>query len=194
MDYYKFKESNCKNCHKCIRHCQVKAISFSKNQAHIVPDECLLCGGCFVTCPQNANEIRDDLPTAKLLLQSGAAASAPAAPSSAAAVPGVSFASLRDTLKKIGFADAQETALGATIVKKRYEQIIQENQQQVILTTCCHSVNRLVQIHFPSAIFFKNKNNKKGGRTPPRYSPPSAVFRYPPQRGHPVTPRSFVAI
>ena len=61
MDYYKFKESNCKNCHKCIRHCQVKAISFSKNQAHIVPDECILCGECFVTCPQNANEIRDDL-------------------------------------------------------------------------------------------------------------------------------------
>jgi Fe-S-cluster-containing hydrogenase component 2 len=169
----------------------VKAISFSKNQAHIVPNECILCGECFVTYPQNANEIRDDLPNAKLLLQSGAAVYASVAPSIAAAFPGVSFATIRDTLKKIGFADAEETALGATIVKKRYEQIIQENQQQVILSTCCHSVNRLVQIHFPSAIFFKNKNNKKGGSLPPGAH---FVAPHPPQRwaSPPATPPKFV--
>jgi len=150
--YFEFKESNCKNCHKCIRHCQVKAIGFSRNQAHIVPDECILCGECFVTCPQNAKEIRDDLPNAKLLLQSGAAVYASVAPSAAAAFPGVSFASIRDSLSRLGFAGAEETAIGATIVKKRYEELIRENKQGVILTTCCHSVNRLVQIHYPAAI------------------------------------------
>ena len=48
------KKSNCKNCYKCIRHCPVKAIRFSGNQAHIIGNECILCGQCFVVCPQNA--------------------------------------------------------------------------------------------------------------------------------------------
>ena len=51
------KKSNCKNCYKCIRHCPVKAIRFSGNQAHIIGNECILCGQCFVVCPQNAKEI-----------------------------------------------------------------------------------------------------------------------------------------
>ena len=35
------KKSNCKNCYKCIRHCPVKSIRFSGNQAHIVPEDCM---------------------------------------------------------------------------------------------------------------------------------------------------------
>ena len=51
------KKSNCKNCYKCIRNCPVKAIKFSGNQAQIIGNECILCGQCFVACPQNAREI-----------------------------------------------------------------------------------------------------------------------------------------
>ena len=58
--YLKLKESNCKNCYKCIRHCPVKSIRFSNNQAHIVEEECILCGMCFMVCPQNAKIIRDE--------------------------------------------------------------------------------------------------------------------------------------
>lgn len=66
--YIKLKKSNCKNCYKCIRNCPVKSISFSANQAQIVEDECILCGMCFVACPQNAKIIRDDVYKAKELL------------------------------------------------------------------------------------------------------------------------------
>ena len=63
------KKSNCKNCYKCIRHCPVKSIRFSGNQAHIIGDECILCGHCFVVCPQNAKEIVNDTERVKVLLQ-----------------------------------------------------------------------------------------------------------------------------
>ena len=68
MDCLTLKKSNCKNCYKCIRNCPVKSISFSANQAQIVEDECILCGMCFVACPQNAKIIRDDVYKAKELL------------------------------------------------------------------------------------------------------------------------------
>ena len=51
----KLKKSNCKNCHRCIRRCPVKAIRFTGHQAHIISDECILCGQCFVVCPQDAH-------------------------------------------------------------------------------------------------------------------------------------------
>ena len=46
-EFLKLKKSNCKNCYKCIRHCPVKSIRFSGNQANIVGNECILCGQCF---------------------------------------------------------------------------------------------------------------------------------------------------
>ena len=60
-DYLQLKKLNCKNCYKCIRHCPVKSIKFSDNQANIIADECILCGTCFVVCPQNAKQIRNDI-------------------------------------------------------------------------------------------------------------------------------------
>ena len=70
-EYLKLKKSNCVNCYKCIRHCPVKSIKYSTGQAQIVNDECILCGQCFVVCPQNAKEIRNDVPSAINLLKAG---------------------------------------------------------------------------------------------------------------------------
>ena len=39
------KKSNCKNCYKCIRHCPVKSIRFSGNQAHIIGKRMHSCAG-----------------------------------------------------------------------------------------------------------------------------------------------------
>ncbi len=69
-DYLQLKKSNCKNCYKCIRHCPVKSIRFSDNQANILEEDCIQCGQCFVNCPQNAKEIRKDTGRAKELLAS----------------------------------------------------------------------------------------------------------------------------
>ena len=65
------KKSNCKNCYKCISHCHVKSIRFEDNKAHIIKDECVFCGLCFVNCPQNAKEIRNDVPVAQKLIATG---------------------------------------------------------------------------------------------------------------------------
>ena len=83
-NYIHLKKSNCKNCYKCIRNCPVKSISFSGSQAQIIEDECVLCGMCFVACPQNAKEIRNDVPSAKAPLAGDAPVYVSLAPSFAA--------------------------------------------------------------------------------------------------------------
>ena len=146
------KKSNCKNCYKCIRHCPVKAIRFSGNQAHIIGNECILCGHCFVVCPQNAKEIVDSTEKVRVLLQSGDPVVVSLAPSFIANYEGVGIDSVRRALKKLGFADVEETAIGATIVKTEYERMLREEERDIVISSCCHSVNLLIQKYFPSCL------------------------------------------
>ncbi len=146
------KKSNCKNCYKCIRHCPVKSIRFSGNQAHIVGNECILCGQCFVVCPQNAKEIVDETEKVKVFLQSGAPVIVSIAPSFAANYDGVGIGAMRDALKQLGFFDAEETALGATMVKTEYEKMLNDGTRDIVISSCCHSVNLLIQKYFPKEL------------------------------------------
>ena len=146
------KKSNCKNCYKCIRHCPVKSIRFSGSQAHIIGNECILCGHCFVVCPQNAKEIVDETEKAKVLIQSGDPVVVSLAPSFVANYDGVGIESMRAALKKLGFYDVEETAVGATIVKREYDRILQDEDRDIVISSCCHSVNLLIQKYFPSCL------------------------------------------
>ena len=146
------RKSNCKNCYKCIRHCPVKAIRFSGNQAHIIGNECILCGQCFVVCPQDAKEIVNEVEKVKVFLQSGDPVVVSIAPSFIANYDGAGIDSMRTALKRLGFYDVEETAIGATIVKNEYERMLEEEERDVIISSCCHSINLLIQKHYPSAL------------------------------------------
>lgn len=148
------KKSNCKNCYKCIRSCPVKSIRFSGNQAHIIDNECILCGHCFVACPQGAKQIVDDTEKVKVMLQGEDPVIVSLAPSFIANYDGVGIDAMRRALKKLGIADVEETAIGATIVKTEYERMLAEDHKDVIISSCCHSVNLLIQKYFPGALLY----------------------------------------
>ncbi|MBR0374589.1 MAG: 4Fe-4S binding protein [Mogibacterium sp.] len=146
------KKSNCRNCHKCIRHCPVKAIRFSGEQAHIIKEECILCGTCFVVCPQGAKEIVSEIEKVRVLMQSGAPVVASLAPSFIANYDGAGIEAMREALRKIGFHDVEETAIGATMVANDFDRIVNEGTQSVVISSCCHSVNLLIQTYYPDLI------------------------------------------
>lgn len=152
MDCLTLKKSNCKNCYKCIRNCPVKSIRFSGNQAYIIGNECILCGQCFVVCPQDAKQIVDETEKTKVLLQSGDKVIASLAPSFIANYKNVGIDSMKEALKKLGFFDVEETAIGATIVKREYDEMVRNEKSDIIISSCCHSVNLLIQKQFPKLI------------------------------------------
>ena len=150
-EFLKLRKTNCKNCYKCIRHCPVKSIRFSGNQAHIVGNECILCGQCFVVCPQNAKEIADATEAVKVLLEGEEPVVASIAPSFIANY-GVGIEAMEQALRQLGFAAAEETAIGATYVNRMYEDILRNRKPDVLISSCCHSVNLLIQKYFPQAL------------------------------------------
>ncbi len=146
------KKSNCKNCYKCIRYCPVKSIRFSGSQARVLEDECIYCGRCIVVCPQKAKVARNDVEKVKVMLASGSPVCVSVAPSFVANYRGATISSISDALKALGFAEVEETALGASMVKNQYDALVREERQDVFISTCCHSLNLLVRRHFPEAI------------------------------------------
>ena len=151
-DCLRLKKSNCKNCYKCIRHCPVKSIRFTGNQANIISSECILCGQCFVVCPQNAKEIRNDTEKAKVILSENEMVIASVAPSFIANYDGIGIKQLEKGLKQLGFYAAEETAIGAHIVKTEYENILKNEHPDILISSCCHSVNLLIQKHYPNEL------------------------------------------
>ena len=146
------KKSNCKSCFRCVRKCPVKAIRFSGNQAHIIGNECILCGNCVVQCPQNAKEIADSTESVRVLLQSGDPVVMSLAPSFVANYDGVGIDAMERAAKMLGFYTVEETAIGATIVKTEYERMLREDDRDIIITSCCHSVNLLIQKYYPKCL------------------------------------------
>lgn len=142
-------KTNCRDCHKCIRFCPVKAIKYTGQQAHIIDSQCILCGQCYVVCPHDAKEIADDRPLVESFLKNGQRTVAAVDPSFVAAFDGSGFKAFRTALKEFGFADAVECGIGATLVKQEYEKLLREGSRSIILTSACPSINSMIEKYYP---------------------------------------------
>lgn len=151
MSVIRLKESNCKNCYRCIRECAVKSIEFKNDQARILDNQCVVCGNCLMACPQNAKVVVSDIDKARDMLRKHRVAIS-LAPSFPAFFPGLEFARMSDALKKLGAEWVEETAIGATEVSQEYRRLIREGQMKNIITTACPSSVLLVEKYFPELI------------------------------------------
>ena len=152
LEVLNLNKNNCADCYKCIRTCSVKAITYANDTAEIVHDECILCGNCFVVCPQKAKQVRSDVPRVKAAIAGGKRVVCSLAPSFIADFRIRSFEVMEEALKKLGFAEVQETAVGAQMVSDEYARIMREGKQHVLISSCCPSINMLIQKYYPTML------------------------------------------
>ena len=147
-----FKEANCKNCYKCIRSCQVKSIAFRNEQAEITEKECILCGHCFLACPQNAKYINSNIDKVKGFLKNGDRVYVSVAPSFASCYKDATFPKISAALKRLGFAEVEETSIGAAKVSRHFMRLMKEHKMKNIITTCCPTLVLLVEKYYPELV------------------------------------------
>ena len=150
MNVIGFKEAQCKNCYKCVRICEVKAIVVKDQQAQILNDKCILCGHCLDACPQNAKTLISDLDRVKEFIKNGHKTVLSLAPSYLGIMRFKKPGQVVHALKKLGFYEVRETAEGAAFVTLEYQNLLKEGSMRNIITTCCPSANDLIENYFPS--------------------------------------------
>ena len=149
MKVIDFKDAKCRHCYKCVRNCAVKAISVKDEQARIMVDHCINCGRCLEVCPQNAKTFASDLERVKGYLAQGFKTIISIAPSYAGVLDFDQPGQVVDALLKLGFYEVRETAEGAALVTNEYKKLVRENEMPNIITTCCPSVNDLIEKYYP---------------------------------------------
>ena len=152
MGIIDFKETKCKHCYKCVRYCEVKAIQVKDERAVIMPDKCILCGHCLRICPQSAKTLNSDLEKVKRYIAAGERVVVSIAPSYMGLLKYKTIGQVRAALMRLGFEDVRETSEGAAFVTAEYTKLLNEHQMENIITTCCPSVNDLIEIYYPQLI------------------------------------------
>lgn len=151
-EYLEFRTAKCKDCYKCLRECPVKAIDVKDHQAKIIEDRCILCGHCTCICPQNAKVVHSELPNVKQLLSGTEKVIASVAPSFISSFGLRDFSIFKIALAKLGFSDAEETAVGAQAVIQEYKRLLATNEYKNFITSACPAACRMIQEYFPKAL------------------------------------------
>ena len=142
MNIIDFKGAKCKHCYKCVRYCDVKAIMIKDQKAEIIPERCVLCGHCLIVCPQSAKTLVSDLDKVQYMIARGETVVASIAPSYMGLMKYKTIGQVNAALRRLGFADVTE----------EYNRLLEEGQMENIITTCCPSINDLIEIHYPQLV------------------------------------------
>ena len=150
--YLDFKDAKCKDCFKCLRECPVKAIRYENHQAKIIEQRCILCGRCTLVCPQNAKQVHSELDDVLALLSSGRRVVASLAPSFVSSFDTQDLDVMKEALFALGFAEVEETAVGAKAVTEEYARLLGTGEFKNFITSACPAVNRMISIYYPDAL------------------------------------------
>lgn len=144
-------KAKCRDCHRCIRACPVKAISLRSGQANVVPELCISCGMCVEACPQKAKTVVSQAEEVLSFLAAKEEVCVSLAPSYAVAYADYSPQQVIAGLRRLGFAHIEETALAAEAVAVHYRQELQA-RQATLISSCCPTIVNLLEIYFPELL------------------------------------------
>ena len=145
--------ARCRDCYRCVRHCDVKAIRVQDGQAQVVPELCIVCTNCIRTCPQKAKDVPSATPDIKQALKEGRKLIASVAPSAPAYFGYRNFSAMEAVLMKLGFSAAEETALGAQIVGVAHRDYVEHHpQNHPVIASSCPVVVNLIEKYYPDLI------------------------------------------
>ncbi|MGL5436867.1 MAG: [Fe-Fe] hydrogenase large subunit C-terminal domain-containing protein [Lachnospiraceae bacterium] len=149
MNIIDFKATKCRHCYKCVRYCEVKAVMVKDGRAEIMQENCILCGRCLKICPQSAKTLISDLQMVREWIAQGEQVVMSIAPSYLGLMKFHQPGQVRAAMLELGFADVRETAEGAALVTQEYATLLQAGRMENIITTCCPSVNDLIEKYYP---------------------------------------------
>ena len=143
--------NECHDCYKCIRNCPVKAIKIENGHASVIPERCIACGNCVITCPANAKRVRVDIDRAKNLLNSNKDVYVSLAPSWSGVFE-YNAEKMISILKRLGFKEISETALGAQEVSIKTAEILNSAEKGLFISSACPVIVDYIRLYRPEFV------------------------------------------
>lgn len=164
--------NKCKECGKCaqacpysaIAHlerpckkvCPVDAITYDEYGICMIDEKkCIQCGACIHSCPFGAIGTKTFMVDVIRLINAGKRVVAMVAPATEGQFgPDITMASWRTALKKVGFADMVEVALGGdlTAAAEAAEWAEAYKEGKKMTTSCCPAFVNMIKQHFPAQL------------------------------------------
>ena len=150
----------------CQNACKAKAISMNEEKAAAIDnDKCIQCGACVYQCPFGAIMDKSYIVDAIEILKSSARSAAEGKKTKVYAVVAPSIASqfayaklgqVITGLKRLGFHDVVEAALGADMVAM--EEARELAEKGILTSSCCPAFVQYIKANFPNLVQYISHN------------------------------------
>ena len=142
--------NRCKGCVNCTKRCPTEAIRIRSGKAQITQHRSIDCGECIRRCSNHAKTAVTD--TLEDLKQFERNIALPAPSLYGQFSPDISIAAIREGLKKIGFDEVFDVAIGADIVTQIIKHYVETSKVKPLISSACPAVVRLIQVKYPELI------------------------------------------
>ena len=145
-------DSLCRNSYSCVRVCPVNAIEVRPQKPHptIIPERCIGCGLCYVSCSPGAIEFRDSKEEVKKLLSSDRKTAALIEPSIASEFDDITdYRKFVAMIRTLGFDYVHEVSFGVDLIAAKYVDLFSKAGGKYYITANCPAVVKLIEKYHP---------------------------------------------
>jgi len=139
-------------CGRCVRDCPTNALMVEQGKVVRIESRCILCGSCYKYCPHGAVQIQTGVNKVLDGLDEGKKIIACLDPTFPAVLDVGTPGQLVTALKKLGFQEVWESALGGDLISREYRKWLWGNSKTSYISSFCPSVALYVEKFAPQLV------------------------------------------
>jgi len=149
MDILSISDARCRKCYRCVRVCPTNALKIDQGKVKRIWSRCILCGICYQDCPHDAVSAHTGVQHVLKLLDSGRKVIICLDSTFPAVLDKGTPGQLVTALKKLGFSEVWETAIGGELVTRAYHSWLGENGDASWISSFCPSLVYYIEKFVP---------------------------------------------
>ena len=148
----KISRHKCRLCGRCVRDCPTNALMIEQGKVVRIESRCILCGSCYKYCPHGAVQIQTGVEKVLQALDGEEKIVACLDPTFPAVLDVGTPGQLVTALKKLGFQEVWESALGGDLISREYRKSLWGNTRNSFISSFCPSVVLYIEKFAPQLV------------------------------------------